>query len=262
MSEKYEAEKLSSEEKSELLRRYKETGDKALRNQLVLAYMNIVRYAAVSTRNMYAKFADSEDIINEATIALMSAIDSFSFDKNVKFETYASIRVRGAVIDFIRRQDIVPRNVRKFAKEYDTAYAELYSELNREPTDEEMAERLGLPLAKFESYTAKAASAQTLSFEELVVNTGFDIADEVSDDGVWAPEASVHHEEKLRYLAKAIAELSDKERLVITLYYYEKLKFSDIGAVLDVSESRVCQIHSKAVMKMKRSLAEYMGSNR
>ena len=148
--------------------------------------------------------------------------------------------------------------MRKFAKEYDTAYSELYSELNREPTDEEMAERLGLPLAKFESYSAKAASAQTLSFEELVTNTGFDMSDEVSDDGVWSPEASVHHEEKLHYLAKAISELSDKERLVITLYYYEKLKFSEIGAVLDVSESRVCQIHSKAVMKMKHSLAEYM----
>lgn len=258
MSEKFEAEKLSSEEKAELLRRYKETGDKALRNQIVLSYMNIVRYAAVSTRNMYAKYADSEDIINEATIALMSAIDSFSFEKKVKFETYASIRVRGAVIDFIRRQDIVPRNVRRFAKDYDTAYSELFSELNREPTDEEIAAKMGLTLAKFESYSAKAASAQTLSFEELVVNTGFDISDEVSEDGVWAAEASVHHEEKLKYLAKAIAALSDKERLVVTLYYYEKLKFSEIGEVLDVSESRVCQIHSKAVLKMKKSMSEYM----
>ncbi|MGN0603737.1 MAG: sigma-70 family RNA polymerase sigma factor [Oscillospiraceae bacterium] len=258
MSEKFEAEKLSSEEKAELLRRYKETGDKALRNQIVLSYMNIVRYAAVSTRNMYAKYADSEDIINEATIALMAAIDSFSFDKKVKFETYASIRVRGAVIDFIRRQDIVPRNVRRFAKDYDTAYSELFSELNREPTDEEIAAKMGLSIAKFESYSAKAASAQTLSFEELVVNTGFDISDEVSEDGVWAAEASVHHEEKLKYLAKAIAALSDKERLVVTLYYYEKLKFSEIGEVLDVSESRVCQIHSKAVLKMKKSMSEYM----
>ncbi|MGN0552265.1 MAG: sigma-70 family RNA polymerase sigma factor [Oscillospiraceae bacterium] len=258
MSDKFEAEKLSSEEKSELLRRYKETGDKALRNQIVLSYMNIVRYAAVSTRNMYAKYADSEDIINEATIALMAAIDSFSFEKKVKFETYASIRVRGAVIDFIRRQDIVPRNVRRFAKDYDTAYSELFAELNREPTDEEIAAKMGLTLNKFESYSAKAASAQTLSFEELVVNTGFDISDEVSEDGVWAAEASVHHEEKLKYLAKAIAALSDKERLVVTLYYYEKLKFSEIGAVLDVSESRVCQIHSKAVLKMKKSMSEYM----
>lgn len=258
MSERSEAEKLSSEEKSELLRRYKETGGKALRNQIVLSYMNIVRYAAVSTRNMYAKYADSEDIINEATIALMSAIDSFSFEKNVKFETYASIRVRGAVIDYIRRQDIVPRNVRRFAKDYDTAYSELFSELNREPTDEEIAEKMGLSMSKFESYSAKAASAQTLSFEELVVNTGFDISDEVSEDGVWAAEASIHHEEKLKYLAKAISELSEKERLVITLYYYEKLKFSEIGAVLDVSESRVCQIHSKAVLKMKKSLSEYL----
>lgn len=99
MSEISDAEKLTSEEKSEMLRQYKESGDKTLRNQIVLAYMNIVKFAAFSTRNMYSKYADSEDIINEATIALMSAIDSFSFDKNVKFETYASIRIRGAIID-------------------------------------------------------------------------------------------------------------------------------------------------------------------
>lgn len=259
MSDKYEAEKLSSEEKSELLRRYKETGDKALRNEIVLCYMNIVRYAAVSTRNMYAKYADSEDIINEATIALMSAIESFSFEKNVKFETFASIRVRGAVIDYIRRQDLIPRNVRRFARDYDVAYSELYSKFGREPTDEEIAERMGLTLSRFENYSAKAASAQTLSFEELVVNTGFDISDDISEDGVWAAEAALHHEEKLKYLARAIEALSDKERLVITLYYYEKLKFTEIGKVIDVSESRVCQIHSKAVIKMKKYLSEYMG---
>lgn len=261
MSEISDAEKLTSEEKSEMLRQYKESGDKTLRNQIVLAYMNIVKFAAFSTRNMYSKYADSEDIINEATIALMSAIDSFSFDKNVKFETYASIRIRGAIIDYIRRQDIIPRNVRRFAKDYDIAYSELYSKLNREPDDEEIAKAMGLSLTQFNSYSAKAACAQTLSFEDLVLNTGFDISDDVSEDGVWAAEASVHREEKLQYLAKAISDLSEKERLVITLYYYEKLKFSEIGAVLDVSESRACQLHSKAVLKMKQSMSEYMDKN-
>jgi len=261
MSEISDAEKLTSEEKSEMLRQYKESGDKTLRNQIVLAYMNIVKFAAFSTRNMYSKYADSEDIINEATIALMSAIDSFSFDKNVKFETYASIRIRGAIIDYIRRQDIIPRNVRRFAKDYDIAYSELYSKLNREPADEEIAKAMGLSVTQFNSYSAKAACAQTLSFEDLVLNTGFDISDDVSEDGVWAAEASVHREEKLQYLAKAISALSEKERLVITLYYYEKLKFSEIGAVLDVSESRACQLHSKAVLKMKKSMSEYMDKN-
>ena len=250
---------MTSAEKAEMLRRYKETGDKTLRNNVVMAYMNIVRYVAVSTRNMYAKYADSEDIINEATIALMSAIESFDFSKNVKFETYASIKVRGAVIDFIRRQDIVPRNVRRFVHEYDAAYAELFSKLDREPTDDELAAHMQIPKNKFESCVAKAAAAQTLSFEDMVINNNFDMPDEVSEDGVWSAEASLYREEKLKYLAKAIASLKEKEQLVITLYYYEKLKFSDIGKVLDVSESRVCQIHSQAVAKIKKYMADYVG---
>jgi RNA polymerase sigma factor for flagellar operon FliA len=258
MSGNNDAEKLTAEEKAEMLKKYKETGDKALRNNVVMAYMNVVRYAAVSTRNMYEKYADSEDIINEATIALMGAIESFDPDKNVKFETYASIKVRGAVIDYIRRQDIVPRNVRRFAREYDKAFAELFTRLDREPTDGEMAEFMKLPRNKYENFVAKSAAAQTLSFEDLVINNNFDIPDEASEDGLWSAEASLYREEKMKYLAEAIASLRDKERLVITLYYYEKLKFTDIGEVLEVSESRVCQIHAQAVAKMKKYMANYI----
>lgn len=252
---------MTAAEKAELLLKYKETGDKALRNQVVMAYMNIVNYAAVSTRNMYSRYAEAEDIVNEATIALMAAIDSFDTAKNVKFETYASIKVRGAIIDYIRRQDIIPRTVRRFAREYDAAYGELYARLDREPTDEELAEHMKLSKSKFESCVAKAASAQTLSFEDMVFNNNFDMSDEVSEDGVWAAEASLYHEEKLQYLAKAIASLKEKERLVVTLYYYEKLKLSEIGKVLDISESRASQIHSKAVAKMKSFMCEYLGKN-
>lgn len=252
---------MNAAEKAELLLKYKETGDKALRNDVVMAYMNIVNYAAVSTRNMYSRYADTEDIVNEATIALMAAVDSFDTEKNVKFETYASIKVRGAVIDYIRRQDIIPRTVRRFAREYDAAYGELYSRLDREPTDDELAEHMKLSKSKFESCVAKAASAQTLSFEDMVFNNNFDMSDDVSEDGVWAAEASLYKEEKLQYLAKAIASLKEKERLVITLYYYEKLKLSEIGKVLEISESRASQIHSKAVSKMKSFMYEYMGKS-
>lgn len=241
-----------------LLLKYKETGDKSLRNSVIMAYMNIVKYAALSTRNMYLKFAETDDIINEATIALMGAIDSFDPKKGVKFETYASIKVRGAIIDFIRRQDFVPRSVRRFAKEYDAAYAALYSKLDREPEAKELADHMELSLERFESYTAQAASAQTLSFEDLVMNTGFDIPDGTDDDGMWSSEASVHRQEKLKYLAEAIRSLKERERLVVTLYYYEKLRFSDIAKVMEISESRVCQIHAQAVAKMKKYMKDYI----
>ena len=246
------------EERSLLLLRNKETGDKALRNLVIMAYMNIVRFAALSTRNMYIKFAETDDVINEATIALMSAVDSFDHKKGVKFETYASIKVRGAIIDFIRRQDFIPRGIRRFAKDYDAAYSALYEELDREPTAEELAERMKLPVEKLESCAAQAAAAQTLSFEEMVMDSGFDISEKADDDGMWSAEAGVHRQEKLRYLAEAIKSLKERERLVITRYYYEKLRFSDIGKVLEVSESRVCQLHSQAVQKMKKYLGDYM----
>lgn len=251
---------ITSEQKAELLLRYKQNGDKSLRNEIVLAYMNIVKYAAISTRSMYLKYTDSEDIINEATIALIYAIDSFNLDKNVKFETYASIKVRGAIIDYIRSQDIVPRSIRKFAREYDAAYSELYVSLDREPMPFEIAEHMKLSSDKFDNLIYQAAAAQTLSFEELMLGTGFDIPDSVSDDGVWSSEAIVYHQEKLEYLAKAIIMLSEKERLVITLYYYEKLKFSDIGKVLGLTESRICQIHTQSVSKMKKFMSEYLNT--
>ncbi len=246
------------EERAALLKRYKETGDKAVRNSVIMAYMDIVKFAAISTRNMYLKFTDTEDVVNEATVALMNAVDSFDINKDVKFETYASIKIRGAIIDYIRRQDFIPRSVRRFAKEYDAAYSELFSELDREPTNEEMASKMKLTLSRFENFTYQMATSQTLSFEELLADKGFDLAEGTDENGVWSAESSVHKEEKLNYLAEAIKALKERERLVITLYYYEKLRFSDIGKVLDISESRVCQLHAQAVGKLKKYMSDYI----
>ncbi len=246
------------EERELLLRRYKESGDKTLRNSIVMAYMDIVKYAAISTRNMYLKFTDAEDIVNEATIALINAIDSYVLDKEASFKTYASIKIRGAIIDYIRRQDFIPRSVRRFAKEYDAAYSELYSELDREPTTEELAAKMKMPVSKFEHCTYQMATAQTMSFEEILSDKGFDLAEGPDEEGIWSAESSVHNKERAKYLAEAIKTLKERERLVITLYYYEKMRFSDIGKVLDISESRVCQLHTQAVNRMKKYLKDYL----
>ena len=209
---------------------------------------------------MYLKFTDAEDIVNEATVALLNAVDSFDPDKDVKFETYASIKVRGAIIDYIRRQDFIPRSIRRFAKEYDTAYSELFNELDREPTNEEMAAKMKLTLSRFENFTYQMATSQTLSFEELLADKGFDLAESPDENGVWSAESSVHNEERSKYLAEAIKALKERERLVVTLYYYEKLRFSDIGKVLDISESRACQIHAQAVQKLKKYMSDYINT--
>lgn len=239
---------------SGLFDRYRQTPDISIRNEIVMRSMHIVRYAVLSTRNMYRRYADDDDISNEAVLALMSAVDSFDPKKNVKFDTYASIKVRGAIIDYIRRQDSVPRGVRKFIRDYDSAYSALYTELDREPTREEIAAKLGITAEKLDSFLSRSAAASTLSFEELLFD-GFDMAD---DTGESEAEAQLILSERRSQLAQAIDSLKDKERTVITLYYYEKLKYSEIAQVLGISESRVCQIHTKAVDKLREKISGYM----
>jgi len=244
-------------EANELIAKYKETGDITLRNQIILLYGNLVKYIAISTRNLYLKYAETNDIVNEGIISLISALESFDLSKNVKFETYASIRIKGAIIDFIRKQDFIPRNVRKFSKDLDLAYASLHFELSREPTTSELAEHFGTTEEKLRKQMGEAAGAATLSFEELLYENNFDIS-ENNESGTWEAEKSIVKNEMTMILSKAIDSLKEKERNVISLYYYEKLKFSEIAKVLQVTESRVCQIHSKSMMKLKYFINDYL----
>ncbi len=238
----------------EAISEYKRTGNINLRNDIVLRYLELVRLIAVSLRNIYSKYATSDDIINEGVIALMSAIDSFDPDKGVKFETYANIKVKGAIIDYVRKQDWVPRHVRHFGKELDTAYNELFGKLGRHPKNEELAEHMGVTKEKLNKSMAEAAGAITLSFEELLYEDNFDTV------GGEAADTRLYDEELKQVIAGAIEELNPKSRQVVTLYYYEKLKFNEIARVLGVSESRVCQIHSKSMLLLKYKLEEYMKS--
>lgn len=247
---------LTTQNSVELIKKYHETGDKAIRNQIVVLYGNLVRCIAVSMRNMYIKYAQVDDVVNEGIICLINAIDTFDFDKNVKFETYASLKIRGGIIDFIRKQDFVPRNIRKFAKQLENTYAQLYCDLDREPTDEEIAEKMGLQLNRFQRLMSDSAGINTVSFEELVVEGDYQMPEENS--GEWAVEKNLLSSEKKQILKESLDNLKEKERIVISLYYFEKLKYSEIAQVLQVSESRVCQIHSLAVTKLKNSLTDYL----
>ena len=244
-------------EETDLIARYKATGDIAIRNQIILHYGNMIKYIALSMRNLYLKYAEVEDVVNECIISLIAAVDSFDIEKNVKFETYASIRIKGAVIDFIRKQDFIPRSVRSFSKELEQLYPKMYAELNREPTTQELAEKFGMPEDKFRKMLGESASATTLSFEELLYENNFEISDDESSN-LWHAEKEIARQELSQKLTMAIDSLKEMERNVITLYYYEKLRFSDIAKVLQVSESRVCQIHSKAILKMRMNLADYL----
>ena len=236
---------------------YQQNRDIALRNEIVLQNMGLVRTVALSMRNMYIKSGDVDDVINEGVIALMDAIDSFSPDRGAKFETYASIKIRGAIIDFLRRQDWIPRNVRKFAKALDKANSMLYNLNGRAPTNSELAAQMGMDEDKMLKMMAECSCTISLSFEELLYEDNID-EPSIKDSGL---DKNILHNEMRKVVADAVNELSEKERQVITLYYYKNLKYSDIAKALGVSEGRVCQIHSKATLALKAKLSGYVKGN-
>ena len=233
---------------------YQQNRDIALRNEIVLQNMGLVRTVALSMRNMYVKFGDVEDVVNEGVIALMDAIESYSPDRGAKFETYASIKIRGAIIDFLRKQDWIPRNVRKFAKALDKANSMLYNLNGRAPTNSELAAQMGMDEEKMLKMMAECSCTITLSFEELLYEDNID-EPSIKDSGV---DRELLHNEMRKVVADAVNELAEKERQVITLYYYKNLKYSDIAKALGVSEGRVCQIHSKATLALKAKLGGYV----
>lgn len=240
-----------------LLEEYGMSRSEALRNEIVLKNLGLVRACALSLRNTFIKYGDVDDVVNEGVIALMEAIDSFDPAKGAKFETYASLKVRGAIIDYVRRQDWVPRPVRKFAHDLDKANSILYNQYNRAPTNGELAEYLGMSEDKLLRGMADAANAVTLSFEELLYEDNFEDAPTAND----GTDSRLLREERRRVIADAISSLREKERQVITLYYYKSMKYSDIAKVIGVSESRVCQINTKAMLALKAALEPYIRGN-
>lgn len=237
-----------------LFEQYRLTRDVGLRNDIVLRYMDIVRYVAESTRGIYCKYAEMDDIVNEGVLALIKAVETYDLERGVKFDTYAAIRVKGAIIDFVRKQDWIPRRIRHFGHTLDTAYNELYAKLDRHPTNQELADYLEMPKEKLLRAMADLAGAATLSFEELLYEDNF----EDMEQGGSAADQEMYDKELKEVLTAAINELKPREKQVISLYYYERLKFGDIAKVLNVSESRICQIHSKAMLLLKRKLKEYI----
>ncbi|MGN0679141.1 MAG: sigma-70 family RNA polymerase sigma factor [Oscillospiraceae bacterium] len=231
---------------------YQQNGDIALRNEIVLKNMGLVRSCAMSMRNMYIKFSEPDDVVNEGVIALMDAIESFDSTKGAKFETYATIKIKGAIIDYIRKQDWVPRNIRKFAKQLDKANSMLYNLNGRMPTNEELAKHLGISEERLLKNMADCSGALVMSFEELLYE---DNIDEPAMDN--PTDGALLHDEMRKVVASAIEELRDKERQVVILYYYKNMKYSDIAKVLGVTEGRVCQIHTKAILLLKAKLSPY-----
>ncbi|MCL1832078.1 MAG: FliA/WhiG family RNA polymerase sigma factor [Oscillospiraceae bacterium] len=247
---------------TELFYKYKESGDLTLRNEIVLLYMDLVSQIAAITRNMYAKGYDVDDLVNEGVIALIASVEAFDPGRGIKFETYAKVKIRGAIIDYIRAQDWVPRRVRKFGRKLDTAYGVLYNELGRTPTNSELAEHLELTDTQFKQLLSDTAAVNTLSFEEMLYEDNISVFNAsmygTSATGSGGVDARLYAQERKQVIAEAIAQLKPKEQQVVSLYYYENLKLIEIAEVIGVTESRVSQIHSKCMLLLKTKLEHYI----
>lgn len=238
--------------------RYAKDKSTETRNEIVLTYTWLVKKIVLRFKGRSDNYSQLDDMVNQGIIALIDAVERYNPDLGSKFESFASIKIKGAVIDFMREQDWIPRNQRSLVKEFDEVYGELYAQKGREPRPEEIAERMGVSLLHLDKILQQRNNAIILSYEEVIYEKmmlASPLVHSQRDKGL--PEPELLYNELKDKLIEAIEGLNEKERLVVTLYYYENLKLKEIAVVLGVTESRVSQIHSASIIKMKHRLNSY-----
>ena len=226
--------------------------DKA-KEQLIIHYSPMIKFVVGKMSIFVSNAVDFDDLVSYGIFGLIDAIEKFDNQKGVKFETYASLRIRGAVIDGLRSLDWVPRSLRQKSKQLDDTYAQLENELGREPTNDDLAVKLGLSVDEVEDEIKKSSLVSLISFDDYL-ETHHETAEPASDAEDESPEHQLDQKELKQTLASAIQNLTEKEQMVVTLYYYEELTLKEISKVMNVSESRASQIHSKAMMKLRTRL--------
>jgi RNA polymerase sigma factor FliA len=240
--------------KNRLWEKYSNTKDPKIKEQLIVEYSQLVKYVSGRLSMYLGNNVEFEDLCGYGVFGLIDAIDKFNYEKGVKFETYASLRIRGAILDSIRKMDWIPRSVRKKQKLIDTALKNLESDLNRKPTDQEVADELDLTLDEYYKWMNQTNALALTSLEEYVEQGGESKVESLSNSRFEQPEKEVEREALKKLLVEAVNNLSDKEKKVIILYYYEELTLKEISAIMGVSESRISQLHTKSLNKMKGSL--------
>ncbi len=234
--------------------------DKALRDRLILTYAPLVKYVAGRLGSGLPAHVEEEDLVSYGLLGLIGAIERYDPDRDVKFETYAITRIKGAIIDELRSLDWVPRSVRSRAREIERAMAALEAKLHRPPTDEEIAKHVGITTDELDSSLTDISRSSIAALDELwtISGSGGDqvaLIDTIEDTEAPSPESSLSATELKEALGEAIARLPEREKLIVTLYYYEELTLREIGEVLGVTESRVSQLHTKAILRLKARLS-------
>ncbi|MCE5236810.1 MAG: FliA/WhiG family RNA polymerase sigma factor [Clostridiaceae bacterium] len=240
-----------------LWERYKRDGSVENKNELVMHYVYLVKSIVYRLMPTYEGYSNFDDLLSCGVLGLIDAINKYDISRDIRFESYAKLRIRGEIIDHMRRQDWAPSSLRRKIQAVGNAYASLEKELLREPTDGEVADFLGMEEKELQKILDKTHTFNVLHFEEMVAGE-MSVAAVVPDTSE-TPEERLESKELKRVLGEMIEALPEKERLVITLYYYEEMTLKEIARVLGVSESRASQIHSKAMLKFRMKLQPTLG---
>jgi RNA polymerase sigma factor for flagellar operon FliA len=238
---------------------YKDNGSFAARDKLLAEYTPLVRYTAQRMAINLPKSVQLGDLIGAGVMGLIKAVESFEPAREIKFETYATHKIRGAILDDLREQDWIPRSIRQKSRMVKNAYVELEKEIGRTPYDSEVAEHLNLKPDEFEDLLSEVAPTTIVSLNEVITNnygeaTDMSLIDNLEDKDAENPLERLSIEDIKATLAKALLELPENERQVIALYHYEEMTLKEIGIAMNLTEGRVSQIHSKAMLKLRAKL--------
>ncbi len=250
---------MTEAEKVKLWEDYSKTRNQDMRETLILEYAPLVKIIA-GRLSMYLGYnVEYEDLVSYGIFGLIDAIDKFDYYKGIKFETYASLRIRGAILDQIRKMDWLSRTMRQKQKSWEAALRKLEAQLGRTPTDEEIAEEMEISLEEVCSIEGQSLTSVMMSLDDCM-EQGREGKELIQESDTFSnPEHVVEQEELKGIIAKALETLTEKERKVIVLYYYEELTLKEISRIMEVSESRVSQLHTRGLQKLKERLGNVCG---
>lgn len=245
-------------ERQKIWEKYTKNPTQEMREQIIIEYAPLVKIVAGRLSMYMGGNVEYEDLVSYGVFGLIDAIDKFDTNKDVKFETYASLRIRGSILDQIRKMDWIPRTVRQRQRKIDEAIKSLEARTGKTPTDEMLAEELGVSGEELLSWQSQLKVTNVVSLNEFVESGNEPVMDAKGNFRFAQPEEVIAETELKRMLKDAMQLLTEKEQKVILLYYYEDLTLKEISRVLEVSESRISQLHTKALQKMKKKMGPYM----
>jgi len=247
---------MNQDDKERLWLEFSKKPSAELREKIIIEYAGLVKIVAGKLSIYLGHNVEYDDLVGYGTFGLIDAIDKFDYGKGVKFETYASLRIRGAILDQIRKMDWLPRTVRQKQKRIDAAYNKIEAETGRMATDEEIAAELEISVDELDSWQAQTKAAGLVSLDDYIEQGSEGGISSITDgaEDYHQPEQIYEKQEVKKILLETLESLTEKEKKVILLYYYEELTLKEISAVLDVSESRVSQLHTKAIQKLRLKL--------